>query len=62
MIFAVLDGGAENAKTKNGRLENVALHAWKDWKTRDRFVGSRKRETGKRGNDEVWKAKRNLTT
>ena len=29
---------------------------------RDRFVEGGKRETGKRGNDEVWKAKRNLTT
>jgi len=29
---------------------------------RDRFVGGGKRETEKRGNDEVWKAKRNLTT
>jgi len=39
-------GGAENA-----RLENVAP-----------FDRGSKRETGKRGNDEVWKAKRNLTT
>jgi len=29
---------------------------------RDRFVGGGKRETEKRGDDEVWKAKRNLTT
>jgi len=56
--------GAENARMENatpnrkgGKCETgTCCIILQGWKTRDRFAWAEKRETGKRGNDKVWKA------
>ena len=61
-------GNAENARTENAGLVNVAPYCkggtgkCRTWKRGTALHGDGKRGTGNRGNDEVWKAKRNLTT